>query len=183
MSFYRTTNSTGASCSVNLPITGHVDSKKGDFVWQLNTTNWIYLKSHDFFTIQSVLGPVWVRSIVTYSATWHMRPPKIRRWNFRSLRKVSSGTYLHKKTGIPVGKPKWFEPFLLANCFRNLAKKKWFCNHKKILWTPTSKYHKSSMNDQFNKILNLEREKPKNCLEKSAIFVEIAKVTRIFLAL
>ena len=56
-------------CSVNLPITGHVDSKKGDFVWQLNTTNSIYFKSHDFFTFQSVPGPVWVRSIVTYSTT------------------------------------------------------------------------------------------------------------------
>ena len=170
MSFYRTTNSTGASWSVNLPITGHVDSKKGDFVWQLNTTNSIYFKSHDCFTFQIVLGLVWVRSIVTYSATWHMRPPKIRRWNFRSLRKVSSGTYLRKKTGIPVGKPNgsshsvcivpryvalWVKTLfwhlwwlgdicprafnlvsknLLANCFRSLAKKKWFCNHKKILW-------------------------------------------------
>ena len=149
MSFYRTTNSTGASCSVNLPITGHVDSKKGDFVWQLNTTNEIYFKSHDFLTFQSILGPVWVRCIVTYSATWHMRPPKIPRWNFRSLRKVSSGTYLHKKTRKPeipespqvccslcekivlaflVGR--WYmsrsnlvSKNLIANCFRNFSKK------------------------------------------------------------
>ena len=97
MSFYRTTNSTGASCNVNLPITGHVDLKKGDFVWHLNTTNWIYFKSHDFFTFQSVLGPVWVRSIVTYSATWHMRPPKIRRWISGRLGKCPAVlTYIRK---------------------------------------------------------------------------------------
>ena len=54
---------------------------------------------------------------------------------------------------------------------------------RKFCETPTSKYRKSSMNDQFKKILDLEREKPKNCPEKSANFAEIAKLTRIFLAL
>ena len=68
---------------------------------------------------------------------------------------------------------------LLANCFRNFSKK----ITRKFCETPTSKYRKSSINDQFNKILDLEREKPKNCPEKSANFAEIAKVTRIFLAL
>ena len=73
---------------------------------------------------------------------------------------------------------------LLANCFRNFSKKKKnSVITRKFCETPTSKYRKSSVNDQFNKILDLEREKPKNCPEKSANFAEIAKVTRIFLAL
>ena len=47
----------------------------------------------------------------------------------------------------------------------------------------SNKYRKNSKIDKFNKILDLQAEKAKNGLEKSANFAKIAEVTRIFLAI
>ena len=45
----------------------------------------------------------------------------------------------------------------------------------------SNKYGKNSKNNEFNRILPLEREKVKRGFEKSANFAKIAKVTKIFL--
>ena len=60
-----------------------------------------------------------------------------------------------------------------------LRKKKRFT--RKFCETLTCKYRKSSKNNKFNKVLDLEREKAKKGLEKSANFAKIAKVTFLLL--
>ena len=72
----------------------------------------------------------------------------------------------------------------------DLVNKNWlansFCNFRKRNGSPENvvrpvacKYHKSCRNNQFKKILELEREQAKKGPENPA---KIAKVTRIFLA-
>ena len=60
-----------------------------------------------------------------------------------------------------------------------ISAKKWFT--RKFCETLTCKYRKSSKNNKFNKILDLEREKAKKGLEKSINSAKIAKVTFLLL--
>ena len=66
---------------------------------------------------------------------------------------------------------------LASKFFSQFSQKKWFI--RKFCEAITCKYHKSSKNNQFNKIVDWEREKGKRSPENPA---KIAKVTRSFLA-
>ena len=68
---------------------------------------------------------------------------------------------------------------LRAIFFFAILANKWFTS--KFCETFPCKYCKNSENNKFNKIIDSEREKAKNSLEKSANFAKNAKVTRSFL--
>ena len=93
LSLYRATNSTSGSSwqqqrSLTLVVCLAVKHYK------------IYFKSHVFFTFQCVGGPVWVRSIETYSGTWCKRRAKMPRSNFRALYSFKEGGRLEKSPDI-----------------------------------------------------------------------------------